>query len=238
MTRKSSLLTVFGLLMALLSGACARLPVIEPPAPENEQALLRRCEDVFPRGKWQFVHAIEAALSGGRSVVLGVSTISSGDRHVHSLLMTVEGLVLFEADGRQRLRIERAVPPFDSEDFARGLMDDIGFIFFVPPGPVTARGRLRDGALVCRHNAGDGGVLDIVSTSVDGWEVRQYDPEGRLIRRLTASEPEDVHGQRIARRLTLEVDPFGSTPYRLKMKLIEALPNEPRQNGRVSGKTQ
>ena len=224
MTRRPALITVFGFLVALLSGACARLPVIQPLAVENEQALFRRCEDVFPRGKWQFVHAIEAALSGGRSVVLGVSTISSGDRHAHSLIMTVEGLVLFEADGGRRLRIERAVPPFDSKDFARGLMDDIGFIFFVPPGPVTARGRLRDGAPVCRYNAGDGGVVDIVPTSPDSWELRQYDPEGRLIRRLTAAEAGDIHGQRIPRRLALEARPAGGKEYRLKLKLVDAEP--------------
>jgi hypothetical protein len=224
MTRKASLRPLFFLLSMLLVGACARLPVIKPPAPGLEQAQRSSCDAVFPQGKWQFVHAIEAALSGGRSVVLGVSTISSDDRHVHSLIMTVEGLVLFEADSGERLRIERAVPPFDSKDFARGLMDDIGFLFFAPPGPVTAWGRFENGSPVCRHRTGDGGVVDIVLTSPDSWQLRQYGPQGRLIRRLQATGASVIRGQRIPRRLVLEARAAGGKEYRLKLKLVEAVP--------------
>ncbi len=214
------------LLLTLLTGACARLPVIRPSAPESRGALLRRCGAVFPQGRWQFVHAIEAALPGGGSVVLGVSRISSADRRIHSLIMTVEGMVLFEARRDGELRVTRAVPPFDARNFARGLMDDIAFIFFAPRG-AAAPGRLEDGAAVCRYRRDDGGVVDVAPDPADGWALRQYDAQGRLTRRLQASKVTVIDGQGIPRRLTLEARPAGATPYRLKMKLIDALPIRP-----------
>ncbi len=226
MTRSAAFLSALTLLAALLTAACTRLPKITPLASGNTTAPFGRCEKVFPQGRWQFVHAIEATLSGGSSVVLGVSRISSTGRRIHSLIMTVEGIVLFEADRGDDLRIRRAVPPFASENFARGLMDDIAFIFFAPRGPAVA-GRLQNGAAVCRYRLDDGGVVDVLPAPADGWEVRQYDAQGRLARRLQASDVAVIDGQHIPRPLTLEARPAGGPPYRLKMKLVEALPIRP-----------
>jgi len=43
--------------------------------------------------------------------------------------------VLFEAEaGLGKLKVNRALPPFDSEDFAKNMIEDIKLIFFTPEG--------------------------------------------------------------------------------------------------------
>lgn len=225
MTRKRLFIQTILLAATLLISACSSLPTIEQNVSDAAVMTANRCDAVFPCGKWQFVHAIEASLPGGRkNVVLGISTISSQNRFARSLILTVEGMVLFDAQYETQLRINRAVPPFDSKNFARGLMEDIRFIFFAPRGPVTASGRLKDGADVCRYRLAGGGFTDIILTSPDSWELRRYSPGGRLTSRVQASGIDDIHGQRIPRHLALQARAADGKEYQLNLKLVEAVP--------------
>jgi len=225
MNRKPFAIHALLLVAALLISACSSLPKIDKIGSEAVVETARQCDGVFPLGKWQFVHTIEASLPGGRkSVVMGISMISSQDRQARSLIMTVEGMVLFDAQYEGQLHINRAVPPFNSEKFAQGLMEDIQLIFFAPRGPVIASGRFKDGATVCRHRTAAGGVVDIVLTSRDRWELRRYSSRHRLTGQVLATMAGDVAGQRIPRRLALKAYATSGKKYQLNLKLMEAVP--------------
>ena len=84
---------------AMLLSSCGALPEIVPVSPSEASAIRQQCLMLFPQGKWQFVHSIEASMPGGRqTIMIGVTRISSVDKTIHCVMMTIEGLVLF--DGR------------------------------------------------------------------------------------------------------------------------------------------
>ena len=133
------------LLVALLIPSCAveRIQVLPEFAPSTGTAgTSAACAACFPKGRWQFVHAIGFDMAGGFSGnALGVVALNGDD--VRVVLMSVEGLSLFEANSASvdTLEVSRAVPPFDKPDFAQGLMRDVRSIFQRPAGTLTT-GRL------------------------------------------------------------------------------------------------
>lgn len=166
MRQKTALgyLFVFALLM---SAGCAGLPPIISPdnscAPE-EQSLSHELNALFPADSFQFVHAIELTMPGNHSAMLmGVVNIYPRHRAIHCVVMTLEGLVLFEADHtNEAFIIHRAIPPFDSQALARGLVSDIELIFFRPRGRLDARGMLENKNTILRFSEPDSGTIDIV----------------------------------------------------------------------------
>jgi hypothetical protein len=138
-------------------------------------------------------------------------------------MMTVEGLVLFDARYDGQIVIHRALPPFDSMTFARGLIDDIRLIFFPPNGPLIASGTSEDGALICRYRADRGMMVDIVIHEAHVWEIRQYDHNARLIRSLKADPgSRGTAGRQNPIPVRLELTAFGPSEYALTLDLIEA----------------
>ena len=98
--------------------SCSALPKLQPSNRSARVELPPACQRLFPNGEWQFVHSIEAVMPGGhKGLVMGVTVISSRDRIAHCVLMTIEGLVVFDARYDQELVINRAVAPFDREGF-------------------------------------------------------------------------------------------------------------------------
>ena len=93
--------------------------------------------------------------------MLGLTVMSSPAAERRSVLMTLEGFVVFDGEYDGRLTVHRALPPFDSPHFADGLMEDIRLVFFEPEGPVVARGTLRTGGPVRRYRLPDGGTVDV-----------------------------------------------------------------------------
>jgi hypothetical protein len=181
------------------------------------------CDRPFPQGGWQLVHAIGATLPrGAKTTAVGVTAISAGTGAVHSILMTVEGFVLFDAAYDGKITVNRAVPPFDSPAFARGLMNDIQFIFFPPNGELIRRGIADDGAHVCRYLASDGTVIDVILGPGKGWKIEAY-KDGRVIRSVQAwsgKSVSDKEAHPIARRMTLSAT--RPRNYTLTFRLIEA----------------
>ncbi|MDM8554363.1 hypothetical protein QUF75_06495 [Desulfococcaceae bacterium HSG7] len=162
--------------VAMLLASCSALPEIAPIAPSEESAIRQQCKALFPQGKWQFVHSIEANMAGGRqTTMIGVTSISSTDLTIHCVMMTIEGLVLFDGvfDG-QKIIINRGVPPFDSPSFAKGMIDDIRLIFFHPQTPAINAGSLEDGALICRFHTGKKTAQDVVIRPNGSWMIRRY----------------------------------------------------------------
>ena len=199
--------------------SCAGLPVITPG---SESA----CPVMAPEGDWQFVHSIEADLSGGKkSVLLGVTTLRTRPQMLRCVIMTLEGFVLFDAVYDKKISVKRAIAPFDSEDFANGMMEDIDLIFFKPTGSVVTSGFLKNGAAVCRYQKPDGRMVDIIRRKEHNWEIRQYLTDYRLVRtvKFLSVEKPDIAGRKGISD-TIELYAHGAPGYALVMDLVEAVP--------------
>ena len=134
---------------------------------------------MFPAGRWQFVHSISFHLAqGGDGTAIGVLVLDN--REIHCVLMTVEGLTLFEARSMEGGPIEviRAVPPFDNQEFAAGLMGDVRTIFQKPQGKAES-GRLADGSPVFRYSAA-GRETDILPQEDGCWTMHTYSEQVRV----------------------------------------------------------
>jgi hypothetical protein len=180
---------------------------------------------IFPEGKWQFLHSIRAEMPGGMNfVMMGLTVTSSRFRTSRSVIMTLEGFVVFDGEYDQHLIVHRAIPPFDSPHFAGGLMDDIRLIFLEPDGPVIGFGESANGSVVCRHAAPDGSTVDIGLQRDGAWELRRYSPAQRLIRTVRV-----LPGARnnTGFPVTLELAACGDQTYKLIMTLVEAVQIEP-----------
>ncbi len=165
MRQKTALGYLF--VFAFLMGAgCAGLPPIVSPDnfSPGKQSLSRELNALFPADSFQFVHAIELTMPGSHSAMLmGVVNIHPRHRAIHCVVMTLEGLVLFEADHtRDAFIIHRAIPPFDSQALARGLVSDIELIFFRPRGRLDGWGKLENKNTILRFSEPDSGTIDIV----------------------------------------------------------------------------
>jgi hypothetical protein len=210
-------------LLLLLVVSCAGLPPISPSDPAAGRSRLDPSR-VYPHGNWQFLHALRAEMAGGGSLgMLGLTVMSSGARTHRSVLMTLEGFVVFDGEYDGRVTVHRALPPFDSPHFADGLMEDIRLVFLEPEGPVVAAGTLADGAMVRRHRLPDGGSIDVESLPGGDGRIRRYDPSDRLTRTVqTRHGPGDLSGF----PQTIELTAAGDQDYRLVMTLLEAVPAE------------
>ncbi len=206
--------------------SCGFLPSLQPADHADRMVLPQTCQRLFPKGKWQFVHSIEAAMPGGQmGLVMGVTVISSRDKTAHCVLMTIEGLVVFDARYDQELVINRAVAPFDQEGFAAGLINDIQLIFFMPQGPLVETGNDPNGASVCRYQTPDGGIVDLVIDADHTRHIRQYTAQRRLRRTVDALFTKletDSGGPDFPDRL--ELTAHGVAGYTLVMDLVEAVP--------------
>jgi hypothetical protein len=213
--------------LLLLPLACARLPAIKPGdgafSPQTGKAL--ESSRIFPQGTWQFLHSIRGKMPGGRNfVMMGLTIISSRLRTHRSVIMTLEGFVLFDGEYDGGIIVHRALPPFDSPHFAEGLMQDIRLIFFEPEDPVAAVGALKDGSMVRRHRAPDGSTVDIEAQKDGNWRIRRYSPSQRLTREVRAPHAADGPSGFPA---TIELTACGDYSYSLTMTLLEAVQIEP-----------
>ena len=126
--------------------SCTGLPKIDPVNLSTIPEIHQRCSDVFLDGKWQLDHLIEFAMPGNKkSFVRGITVISYGREKNKSVIMTIEGFVFLDAYYDQKVIINRGIPPFDSIDFVRGMMDDIKLMFFKPETDPIESGISGDG---------------------------------------------------------------------------------------------
>jgi hypothetical protein len=156
---------------------------------------------------------------------MGVTVISSRDKSAHCVLMTMEGLVVFDARYDQQLVINRAVAPFDNEDFAAGLIRDIQLIFFMPQGSLVETGKDPDESSVCRYQNRDGRIVDLVIDADHTWHIRQYTAQQRLSHTVDAiftKKESDGDGPDFPDRLELRA--HDDAGYTLIMELVEAIP--------------
>jgi hypothetical protein len=131
-------------------------------------------------------------------------------------LLTPEGFVLFEAERREgRVSIIRALPPFDSPEFAKGLIEDVELIFLAPRGRPSESGLAADGSFVCRWIDPFGQTKEIIRAKDDRWKISLWNDQGLLKRQVwVRKQPtEDLASQ-------VELRASGVNGYRLKMVLL------------------
>jgi hypothetical protein len=210
------------LFMALMPVACSHLPEIHALKDSSTASRTAACSAIFPQGQWQFVHAIEIFPPvGPKQTVLGITQISSEKRTLHWVLMTIEGLVLFEADFDGAITVQRALPPLDRPGMAEGMFQDISLLFLPPKDPCVAAGFSKDAAWICRYPSTDRGHQDIVLQPDGGSEIRLYSRDNRLTRTVGPLPGKDHHAGGQPSQVTLKA--YGLMGYELRMSLIEAV---------------
>jgi hypothetical protein len=207
---------IFFLLGVLLLTACAGVPHIIAVDTALIPKTKKTCETVFQKGTWQFAHVIEATLPGGlKSQLIGVTEVSSNPERIHAVMMTVEGLVLFDGLEDGKLNIRRGVAPFDSRAFAKGLMEDIRLMFLEPDGEPMDVGITGNGFDICRYRVSDDWIVDVMVRPDLMFEIRKYGSE-KLFRKVVA----ELNPKAIPKKIAFTAyEPAG---YHLKLRLISA----------------
>jgi hypothetical protein len=148
------------------------------------------------------------------SSLLGITKGDPAGRKLNTVLLAPEGFILFEAEQREdKISVSRAVPPFDSQAFAGGLMEDVSFLFFAPEAMPSKWGRTEDGALFCRWESPDGSRKVIHCSGVV--KITLLDRRGDPVKEALLTGP-FVKEQ--ASQIELRV--YKPAPYRLKMTLL------------------
>ncbi|HOG11547.1 MAG: hypothetical protein PHW80_05235 [Smithellaceae bacterium] len=202
------------LILPLLLASCSSLPEIRPSAVVAGKVIA--CPSPFVARKTLFIHAVEAAAAGEtRAVMIGVTVADPASRTLSCALMSPEGMVLFEASRNPSgTQISRALPPFDEEEFARGLLDDIELIFFEPPEPVDRAGFSDTGRFVCRRRLQGGGWLDVGKDGDGRVQIRRYSKGGTLRRSVALAAGANPYA-------AIELQASEWIGYSLSMTLVE-----------------
>jgi len=210
---------LFSSLSACTSGNITPIPEL---VQTNDATIKSGCDGIFPKGSWQFVHAIDFSLKNGReSRVIGITTLA-GDA-VGCALLTIEGFTLFEAryrDGRP-IDIVRAVPPFDKPAFAEGLLRDVMTIFQEPATENVQYGRSVDNLPVCRYIDDGRRVTDIERTVGGCWQIKTFQGAERVMSRLVSGRSCRMRDGYLLPEY-IELKGIGQDDYTLKMTLINA----------------
>lgn len=213
----------FLLLVALVLAGCARLPEIRPTEGIATARQVAYCEAIFPQGRWQLVHSLQIRPPvGSEQTVLGVIQLSSQQRTFHCVLMTIEGLVLFEADFDGAVKVQRALPPLEKPGIAEGIVQDIALIFLAPDQPLDAVGFSKNSLGICRYPSAGRGVEDVALKQNGLWEIRLYNQSHRLTRIVSSMSKEEPNAADLPSLVVLKAP--GALGYTLKMRLIEATP--------------
>ncbi|MCF8056004.1 MAG: hypothetical protein K9K37_05130 [Desulfocapsa sp.] len=200
------------------------LPELDPIGfgEENQSRLIRQnCEQSFVQGDWQLVHSIVFEMADGHgATVIGV-TVIDGER-LKTGLMGVEGFVLFEAeqDKGKSLQVNRALPPFDNPEFARGLMRDVQIIFLQPSGESPVTGRFAEGEEICRYTGKEGRITDVIPGTDGSRRVNVYDADGKRFRAVRMTGSTSTENAMVAETIRLVAS--GVPGYTLTMTLIGA----------------
>lgn len=216
MKHRKKLITSLIAVLVLCAG-CLTVPetVLLPGAPED----LESCVSLFPSEPWECVHKIEAVIQGGMSSsLLGITKGDPAGRKLHTVLLTPEGFILFEAKQHgATTSVLKAVAPFDSPAFARGLMEDVNLLFFAPQREPSKWGRTADGAVICQWENPAGNREELSLSKV--MKISLVDKHGDLVKDALLTPP-FVKG--LASQMELQA--HKPAPYRLKMTLLRGTP--------------
>src|SRR5664280_2303951 len=163
------------MLITIFLASCQSLPVINAPVPSAD-GKISACPSPFLKEKYQLIHLIEITTAGNvQGAIIGITVADPSTRFVSCAIMTAEGMVLLEAESDgEKLIIHRALPPFDSGDFAQNMIDDIKLIYFPSQGVMQKKGNLSDGSTVCRWKEKNGDFIDVIANKPESTEIKKY----------------------------------------------------------------
>ena len=205
------------MLITIFLASCQSLPVINAPVPSAD-GKISACPSPFLKEKYQLIHAIEITTAGNvQGAIIGITVADPSTRFVSCAIMTAEGMVLLEAEsGAEKLNVHRALPPFDSGDFTKNMIDDIKLIFFTPQGLMQKKGNLPDGSTACRWQEENGDFIDVIANKPESTEIKKYSACGSLKRHIKLTQTAgNVYS-------SIELQGSGMVNYTLLMTLIEA----------------
>ncbi len=204
----------------ILLVSCQTLPAINSVLPQA-QPKSAVCPSPFLKEPYRLVHAIEALIGGEiQGAIIGITLVDPSTRFVSCAIMTAEGMVLFEAEAKPALKVIRALPPFDSDNFAKNMIEDIKLIFLVPEGEILTKGILPDGANICRWKEKSGAWIDVIARLREGIEINKYSAYGNWQRRIKLTRTaENVYSG-------IELSARDAFNYSLILTLIESEPLE------------
>ncbi len=220
------------LLTVIAALACTAPRALRPLDAAALSAVSAGCQRPFLKSTHRLVHAMEAELpDGGKAAGIGALLADPRKRTFRSMLMTVEGVVLFDIEKDETLTVHRAVPPFDSPGFVRRMEADIVLAFFPPIEAPIAWGQDEDGSAVCRFGSADkmgadrmgaermGAErmgIDVLDKGGGAMEVRLYGDGYELRKRVVIPS---FNRDGLAERI--EIRSSGWPSYTLRLRLIE-----------------
>lgn len=206
------------MIISLILVSCAQLPKLSPPDPSRFFEIRKECEDRFPAGNLRLVHSIEAQIPGrGTQFMTGLTLLSSEREQFRSVMMSIEGLVIFDGVyDKGEISIARGIPPFDSPNFAKGLLDDVRLMLLRPQGECLETGLKERGIPVCRYDKRDGIITDVEIHPDGVCVIRQY--AKKSLRRTICTRP----GSNPAIPEETELVFHGAVGYSLHLKLLES----------------
>jgi hypothetical protein len=210
-------LDIFLLGFLILSIGCVpkSKSTLSPGSPED----LPGCHAIFPAEPWESVHKIEATFGGGSSSLIGITKGEPSERRFQSVLLTPEGFVLFDAERRVKgISVRKAVAPFDSRAFARGLIEDVSLLFLPPAGKPTTWGKETNGTMICKWENPENST-EITGSMDKSWRILRRDKYGEVTKEVVLNGP-FLNG--LASQI--EYRAFKPAPYLLRMTLIQAFP--------------
>jgi hypothetical protein len=211
-------LNVYLLAFLILSTGCA--PISKTTLSQGSPEELPGCYALFPAEPWESVHSLEATIRGGSFSALGVTKGEPSERRLQSLLLSPEGFILFDAERQENdIVVRKAVPPFDSPAFARGLMEDVALLFLPPRINPRTWGKEPDGSMICKWEDADESRTEITGSMKNGWRILRQNKKGNVIKEIFLNGP-FVNG--LASRIELRA--FKPAPYRLRMTLVQPSP--------------
>lgn len=211
--------------LSIVTVSCSTYPMISPVKSPGSTEIQGKCNGIFPTGKWLFVHFIEATLPGEKKAfMMGLTQIYPEKKKIHCIMMTLEGLVVFDALYEGKIVINRGIPPFASDSFAKGLISDLRLIFFQPEGPCTETGVSDTDEWICRYQTGEESTVDVTIHFDNRWTIRRYNHYQlhRSIQAYIAQDSDLLYKNKIPERMKLIAR--GRQRYSLKLKLVEAEP--------------
>jgi hypothetical protein len=143
--------------LVLSFGCGSAITQILPLTGADKQSTHDACERLFPPGPFEATHVVEVSIPfSDDTSLIGVVAAEGGNRAFRSVLMTQEGIVLFDAVRRgDSIEVVRALPPLDPNRFGRPMTDDVRLILMHPDGSRPEVGRTREGERICRWTSGD-----------------------------------------------------------------------------------
>jgi hypothetical protein len=185
----------------------------------RDPSLIEKCFPASPEKMFRAVHVINATIRGKNSSFIGVTIADISTDRIRATLLSVEGLVLLDAAANKgSITLYRGMQQFTSETFARGLFNDIRFMFFPLQGELIGAKVGVDSSLMCRW-INQGRMFEKNSDASGKTTILEYDSDHEIMRRLTLFPPV-INGF----YKDIRMDSYGGIGYSLSLDLLEAEP--------------